>query len=137
VLHGYKHMYNKGKGTLTWEEREFLGPGFDKGKEGEECEIVFASLDKTQDAFKSYFSTMDFNYALPYGRGEELASTYRVSGIPALHVFAHGVLVHTKGVEGVLRKSPFPWCWGGELLGRRVRISGLEKAAQKPDKSAA
>jgi hypothetical protein len=36
VLHGYKHLYGKGKGTLTWEEREFLGPGFDKGKEGEE-----------------------------------------------------------------------------------------------------
>jgi hypothetical protein len=36
VLHGYKHMYNKGKGTLTWDERDFLGAGFDKGKEGEE-----------------------------------------------------------------------------------------------------
>jgi len=105
-----------------------LGSWF-KGKEGEECEIVFASLDKTPDAFKSYYSSMDFNYALPFGRGEELASTYRVSGIPSLHVFAHGVLVHTKGVEGVLRKAPFPWCWGGELLGKRVRLSGLEKAA--------
>lgn len=36
ILHGYKHLYGKGKGTLTWEEREFLGPNFDTGKEGEE-----------------------------------------------------------------------------------------------------
>ena len=93
-------------------------------------ELVFASLDKSEDAFSSYFSSMEAQFAVPFGRGEELASTLGVSGIPSLHVFCEGVLVTSKGVEGLMGSpDKFPWCWGGELVGRSVKIAGLEKAA--------
>ena len=93
-------------------------------------ELVFASLDKSEDAFSSYFSSMEAQFAVPFGRGEELASTLGVSGIPSLHVFCEGMLVTNKGVEGLMGSpDKFPWCWGGELVGRSVKIAGLEKAA--------
>ncbi len=93
-------------------------------------ELVFASLDKSEAEFKAYFSKLPaIQYAVPFGRGEELGATFHVAGVPSLHVLCDGALVTTKGVEGVsAQRTPFPWVWGGEWVGRMVRVAGLEKA---------
>ena len=99
--------------------------------------VVFASLDRDEESFTSYFTKMAFSAALPFGSGEAFASRFGVAGIPALLVFTRcGELVTTKGVEGLLREQqggggggpPFPWVWGGERIGQRVALAGLEKA---------
>ena len=93
-------------------------------------EVVFASLDKSQEEATQWFKALDaVNFCVPYGRGEELAATYRVAGVPSLLVLCGGVLVTAKGVEGVASQKPFPWVWGGERVGRLARVAGLEKAA--------
>ena len=94
-------------------------------------EVVFASLDRTQEAFMENFQGMPGAYAVPYGKGEELAATFKVAGVPSLLILCDGNVVSSKGVEGLLRdpSPPFPWVWGGAMVGRRVRVSGLAKAA--------
>jgi thiol-disulfide isomerase/thioredoxin len=97
-------------------------------------ELVFASLDKSEEAFKAYWATMEGGapYAVPYGRGEELAATFKVNAVPSLHVLCDGILVTAAGVEGLSRggAAAFPWApFGGDLIGRKVALSGLVAAA--------
>jgi len=91
--------------------------------------IVFASLDRSEAAFQSYYKSMAWDLALPYGQGQELAGREGVSGIPALHVHtaAGGVLVSKSGVALLSRPGPLPcpWVYGAELIGKRVRLQGL------------
>lgn len=95
--------------------------------------VVFASLDRDEASFSTYFSHHAWKHALPFGSGEVFANRFGVSGVPSLLVFcaADGSLVTARGVEGVSRGAPaFPWVAGGDLITQRVRMSGLEKAPE-------
>ena len=67
-------------------------------------EVVMVGLDKTDDAFRAYFSTMPW-LALPFSSatGRVLSDQFSVSGIPFGVVFAPGGCVMTiDGVSAVL-----------------------------------
>jgi len=62
------------------------------GKHG--VKIVFVSSDQDEDAFKSYFSSMSWDLALPFGDPHKDVIGSDVRGIPTLKIFdAAGNLV--------------------------------------------
>jgi nucleoredoxin len=83
--------------------------------------FVFASSDRDEAAFSSYFGSMAPGaFALPFGddKADELMRKFKVSGIPTLIVLdASGHLVTKQGREGVsadAEAAKFPWAGAGE-----------------------
>jgi nucleoredoxin len=84
---------------------------------GLNMEIVFASSDNDEEAFKEYFGEMPWK-ALPYAARElkaKLSKKYKVSGIPSFVIVdaETGELCTTNGREGVSKGAAglesFPW----------------------------
>lgn len=78
-------------------------------------EIVFASSDRDEDSFKSYFGEMPW-CALPYANRqlkETLSKKFKVNGIPMFVILGpDGELITTEGREAVSedpKGNNFPW----------------------------
>jgi nucleoredoxin len=77
--------------------------------------VVFATNDRDEDAFMSYFKEMSFDLAIPFDDAhiQNLMKKFRVSGIPTLIVLDNsGHLITKEGREGVSRDADgahFPW----------------------------
>ncbi|XP_030847860.1 nucleoredoxin [Strongylocentrotus purpuratus] len=88
---------------------------YDKIKEsGQSFEIIFASRDRAEDAFKNYFGEMPW-LGFPFGdkRIGELAKLFSVQGIPKLAIVDAQGKVITADARGSVTKDPegkeFPW----------------------------
>jgi len=82
---------------------------------GKPFEIIFASSDRDEGAFKEYFAEMPW-LALPYGdrkAKEALSKRFGVSGIPSFHIIEHdGTVINNNGrgaVGGDPEGAEFPW----------------------------
>merc|ERR1712188_34295 len=82
---------------------------------GKEFEIIFASSDRDENAFKEYFGEMPW-LALPYvdrKQKEALSKVFGVNGIPSFHIIEHdGTVINNSG-RGAVGSDPegeeFPW----------------------------
>jgi len=81
-------------------------------EEGKKFELIFVSLDREDEAFEKYHSTMPWN-SIPYDdkTREELAFSYSVESIPTLLIFdtKTGKLITDQGVMKVTSGQEFPW----------------------------
>jgi len=82
---------------------------------GKDFEVIFASSDRDEGAFKEYFGEMPW-LALPYSdrqAKETLSKVFGVSGIPSFHIIEHdGTVINNDGrsaVGGDLEGAEFPW----------------------------
>merc|ERR1712054_492002 len=82
---------------------------------GKEFEIIFASSDRDEDAFKEYFNEMPW-LALPYADREaknKLSKVFGVEGIPSFHIIeSDGTVINNNGrgaVGGDPEGKEFPW----------------------------
>jgi len=82
---------------------------------GKPFEVIFASSDRDEGAFKEYFSEMPW-LALPYSdraAKEKLSKVFGVSGIPSFHIIDHdGTVINDNGrgaVGGDPEGAEFPW----------------------------
>merc|ERR1711904_142094 len=84
-------------------------------EQGKEFEIIFASSDRDEAAFKEYFGEMPW-LALPYAERdakEKLSKVFGVKGIPSFHIIEHdGTVINNSGrsaVGGDPEGAEFPW----------------------------
>jgi nucleoredoxin len=79
---------------------------------GKKFEIVFASSDKDQASFDSYYGEQPWT-AVPFAKRDiknKLSSKFKVGGIPTLVLLdGNGNLLTTKGRAAVSDPSAFPW----------------------------
>merc|ERR1712054_438476 len=82
---------------------------------GKPFEVIFASSDRDEGAFKEYFGEMPW-LALPYSERdakEKLSKIFGVSGIPSLHIVEHdGTVINNSGRSAVGADpdgAEFPW----------------------------
>jgi len=82
---------------------------------GKEFEIIFASSDRDENAFKEYFGEMPW-LALPYvdrKQKEALSKVFGVNGIPSFHIIEHNGTVINNNGRGAVGGDPdgtdFPW----------------------------
>ena len=112
-----------------------LSEWYKSEKRDESCEVVFCSLDRDENSFTEYFAKMPWPHALPFGAGNAFADRFGVKGVPSLLIFTRdGTLVNSKGVEGFQRAASglgpaFPYVWGGDSIGLKVTLQGLESRA--------
>lgn len=112
-----------------------LSEWYKSAKRDESCDIVFCSLDRDESSFTEYFAKMPWSHALPFGAGNAFADRFGVKGVPSLLIFTRdGTLVNSKGVEGFQRAASgmgpaFPYVWGGDSIGLKVTLQGLESRA--------
>lgn len=102
-------------------------------------EIVFASSDRDQAAFDSYFSDMPWS-ALPFdqrGLKEKLSQKFGVQGIPTLvWIDENGVLLTKNGREKVMTdRSAASFPWRPKTLSQLCTGPLLSKAGSAPDTS--
>lgn len=80
--------------------------------DGKKFEIIFASSDRDEDAFKDYFKDMPW-LALPFADRDAkatLSKKYKVAGIPTLVLLdGQGNLKTKDGRSKVAKLSDFPW----------------------------
>lgn len=88
---------------------------YNKVKEaGKDFEVIFASSDRDQESFDSYFGEMPW-LAIPFGdaRKQLLSSHFEVEGIPTLVILtADGKVINANGrsaVGGDSEGAEFPW----------------------------
>merc|ERR1712185_26396 len=84
-------------------------------EQGKEFEVVFASSDRDEAAFKEYFGEMPW-LALKYEEREnknKLSKVFGVGGIPSFHIIEHdGTVINNSGrgaVGGDPEGKDFPW----------------------------
>ena len=101
---------------------------------GKRIEIVFASSDRDETAFKEYAAEMPW-LSLPYAereRKETLSKSYKVNGIPSLVIVdADGELITTDGRSAVTADptgAKFPWK-PPTVANAMAKISGLTDKA--------
>merc|ERR1711988_1387207 len=82
---------------------------------GKPFEVIFASSDRDEAAFKEYFGEMPW-LSLPYSdraAKEKLSKIFGVSGIPSFHIIEHdGTVINSNGrsaVGGDPEGAEFPW----------------------------
>merc|ERR1711988_290441 len=82
---------------------------------GKPFEVIFASSDRDEAAFKEYFGEMPW-LSLPYSdraAKEKLSKIFGVSGIPSFHIIEHdGTVINGNGrsaVGGDPEGAEFPW----------------------------
>ncbi len=81
--------------------------------------VVFATNDRDEDAFMSYFKEMSFDLAIPFDDAhiQNLMKKFRISGIPTLIVLDNsGHLITKEGREALSRDADgahFPWRGAG------------------------
>jgi len=84
-------------------------------EQGKEFEVIFASSDRDEAAFKEYFGEMPW-LALKYEEREsknKLSKLFGVGGIPSFHIMEHdGTVINNNGrgaVGGDPEGKEFPW----------------------------
>ena len=103
--------------------------------DSKQCEVLFVSLDRTEDEFKHYYATMPW-LAVPYSQGaraQELRARYRIIGIPQLVVVKSedGALVTLKGRKDIHEqgvKTIADW-------NKTVELNVERKAAHKDEET--
>eukprot|EP01016_Furgasonia_blochmanni_P039950 TRINITY_DN5036_c0_g1_i3.p1 TRINITY_DN5036_c0_g1~~TRINITY_DN5036_c0_g1_i3.p1 ORF type:complete len:153 (-),score=41.60 TRINITY_DN5036_c0_g1_i3:235-693(-) len=83
--------------------------GDDWNGDSKRIEIIFVTFDREEKAFKDYYGHHPW-LAIPWSEGatrKELATTYKIQGIPALIILdKSGKLITDEGVEALYENGP-------------------------------